>query len=674
MLEKPFTGAEFIQNDAQGEDVRAHVDGIASALFGAHIAELSFQHSGLGVLRFGGRFCDSEVDDLDLAFISDEKVLRRNITMNDLIGRAISAFKMMGVMQSFAGIGNGARREGWRKSLLSFDAAPGDGREIFAGDVLHRNEESALGFAEVIDLDDIRMDQLGAHSRFVLKHSNEGLFFREMAQDFFDDNKSGESGKPALARKPDLRHPARGEFSKKRKASELFYRPNRRHFGLLGRWSSHGSYWASLLGIDSARKLMTWEFASLILGFLMVLGVSSSVQAAGPTSAKALKALKRRLRIKPEAIVNICAAGAAKCDETPLSRTFDKLKAVSEGGPSVRILHLGDSHIAADYISGPIRRRLQAEFGDAGRGFMHIDHWRKYGGRLRNRDETAWKKRRHVELHKQELPFGFSGISLESKRANARLVFHLAPADSLIRLYYQQQPHGGSLQLRVAKQVLGPLATEGRDQSMVAQFQLPQRSKKANRLALRAQGPKTKLYGISFETGKKGVFFDPIGPVGADAKLYLQFGEKSFRAHLKAYRADLYVIMVGGNDAMKIRKGWTTLKRVENDHLNLVKRLRSISPNADCMLWSPMDAGRRKRKKIHSQTMIGEVATMQAAVAKRLGCAFWDLYGLMGNKGAIVRWNRAKVMNRDLVHPKRAAADLIGEMFSDAFLSAYHEH
>ena len=36
----------------------------------------------------------------------------------------------------------------------------------------------------------------------------------------------------------------------------------------------------------------------------------------------------------------------------------------------VTILHLGDSHIATDNITGELRRLLQARFGDAGRGLM----------------------------------------------------------------------------------------------------------------------------------------------------------------------------------------------------------------------------------------------------------------------------------------------------------------
>ena len=119
---------------------------------------------------------------------------------------------------------------------------------------------------------------------------------------------------------------------------------------------------------------------------------------------------------------------------------------------------------------------------------------------------------------------------------------------------------------------------------------------------------------------------------------------------------------------MKMRKGWTTIKKVEADHKEVIRNLRKEHPQTDCMIWSPMDAGKRRGKKISSRSNIAEVAAMQARVAKEVGCAYWDLYTFMGGKGSVSRWSKAGVMNKDLIHPKRAAADLIGDAFSNAFL------
>ena len=53
----------------------------------------------------------------------------------------------------------------------------------------------------------------------------------------------------------------------------------------------------------------------------------------------------------------------------PLSRFYAKLAALKTGRRSepVTILHIGDSHVAADSFTRGIRSRLQTRFGDAGR-------------------------------------------------------------------------------------------------------------------------------------------------------------------------------------------------------------------------------------------------------------------------------------------------------------------
>ena len=50
-----------------------------------------------------------------------------------------------------------------------------------------------------------------------------------------------------------------------------------------------------------------------------------------------------------------------------------------EPGAITRILHYGDSVITSDYVSGTMRRRFQAEFGDAGHGFILVANpWEWY--------------------------------------------------------------------------------------------------------------------------------------------------------------------------------------------------------------------------------------------------------------------------------------------------------
>ena len=84
-----------------------------------------------------------------------------------------------------------------------------------------------------------------------------------------------------------------------------------------------------------------------------------------------------------------------------------------------------------------------------------------------------------------------------------------------------------------------------------------------------------------------------------------------------------------------------------------------------------MDAGDTVGGKIVSKPLIAETRALLREVAEERGCAFWDLYSLMGGQGSIARWSKAGIMNADLIHPRAKAGDLIGEMLAVAMVEAY---
>ncbi|MBK8011794.1 MAG: hypothetical protein IPK13_10625 [Deltaproteobacteria bacterium] len=428
------------------------------------------------------------------------------------------------------------------------------------------------------------------------------------------------------------------------------------------------------IGCSEILTILTLTSAST-LGFL-----NPSPAWSAPSSA--LEKLRKRLPAKVVPVENPClptkSAVAEPTCKRALDRTLTKLKAMAAGGGGrVRVLHLGDSHIASDYITSEIRRALQARYGDAGRGFVQIDQLAGYGGRRKKRSDRDWELDRIVDTNRAGRPFGFSGISIESRRAGAVATYALTPEDQVVRVYYQAQPGGAVVKVSARGRLLGEIVTDApTPESRVAEFSLTEdsdngRRKRAGRrgalLEIVAKGPKARLYGLSFERRGPGVLWDAIGPVGADAKVYLDLDRASFVEHLKAHRPDLIVLMVGGNDALKIRKSWTDLDRVRQDHEALIDVLKSTLPESECLIWSPMDAGERKGKKVVSKEKLSEVRTLQREVAIAKGCGFWDFYASMGGENSIAAWAAAGVMNRDLVHPKAKAADLLGALFVEGF-------
>ncbi len=384
----------------------------------------------------------------------------------------------------------------------------------------------------------------------------------------------------------------------------------------------------------------------------------------------ALDALQRRVRAPGAAVEDGCRKkGEGGCQTGALDRIRKKLAPLGNGaakGDTARVLHLGDSHVAADFITARIRRDFQRRYGDGGRGFVHPAQRWGYGGRLVNKRDAHWRRHRVVDGGKSVgRPYGFSGNSLTARRRGASLSYRVRPDDEVVRLFFGRRGPG-PVTVWLDKTKLGRFSAKGA--SPVVEIPLPARKARrfkrgpsGNTLRIQAHDKGVVLYGLSFERRGPGIQYSSIGPVGADAKVYLQMEPKSFARHLRAYDPDLVVYMVGGNDALKIRKRWTTLARVRRDHERLLGQVRAAVPDADCLLWAPMLAGRRQGKAVTTKRFLTEVRSMQREVANAQGCAFWDTMDAMGGPKSIRRW--VPHLAKDLIHPRKSAADLLGRMF-----------
>lgn len=352
-----------------------------------------------------------------------------------------------------------------------------------------------------------------------------------------------------------------------------------------------------------------------------------------------------------------------------LERFFKKLDALEEGSEGqVRILQLGDSHIAADYITRTARRHLQARFGKAGRGFVAVDQRAQFGGRRLSRD--GWQRVRIVDEGAQGA-FGFSGMRVVSEHAKAKLSFRRWPHDDRLVVYYHTHPAGAAVKLYAGRKYLGRISTRSRrPRSRTKRFTLPPTRRKSH-IRLVAQGPGAQVFGLSFESDAPGVLLDSIGPVGADAAVYLRLDRDSLRAQLRSLAPDLVVLMIGGNDALMLRRKRRSLDQVVAQHRALVRQLRENLPQASCLLFGPMDAGERVGKRIRTKEFVVAVRDLQKQVAQDLGCAFWDSFDAMGGPNAFGRWLDEGLMNQDLVHPRSLGGDLLGHLFSSALLEAY---
>ncbi len=93
---------------------------------------------------------------------------------------------------------------------------------------------------------------------------------------------------------------------------------------------------------------------------------------------------------------------------------FEKISKIqlSKSG-KINIVHIGDSHIQADLMTNVIRKKLQSEFGNGGRGFIFPYSLAKTNGSYNERFKSnrSWESYRNIYPEKGN-PVGLSGIAL----------------------------------------------------------------------------------------------------------------------------------------------------------------------------------------------------------------------------------------------------------------------
>ena len=98
----------------------------------------------------------------------------------------------------------------------------------------------------------------------------------------------------------------------------------------------------------------------------------------------------------------------------PFFTKLEKLQTTKSG--KINIVHIGDSHIQADLMTNPVRKKLQEEFGNAGRGFIFPYSLARTNGSYNERfsSNRSWESYRNIYPDKGN-PVGLSGIGLWTK-------------------------------------------------------------------------------------------------------------------------------------------------------------------------------------------------------------------------------------------------------------------
>lgn len=316
----------------------------------------------------------------------------------------------------------------------------------------------------------------------------------------------------------------------------------------------------------------------------------------------------------------------------------------------VSVVHYGDSHVQAGFLTGPVMRRMAVHYGSAGRG-MVIPF--KLSGSNEPRDYAISASTKALE--KQLLldrsaagKIGVGGVAVELP-VGTRYRIQIFPTDEDMGVDYRfARVVAFHDSLAPMIEAVQPVDESGDDifrpyTTLINLYELTDTLELTTRReGVFARGP---IYGFSLENNASGVLYHALGVNGA---CYLHWGRAvAAIAQGEALAPNLIVVSLGSNEAAGSNFVDEVFRR-EVD--SFVSKLRATHPGVPILLTTPPEAMRRGRNGRVPNNNFERVRDVLAAYAQSEGLALFDLYGATGGAGSSLMWQSADLLAKDGIH------------------------
>ena len=368
-------------------------------------------------------------------------------------------------------------------------------------------------------------------------------------------------------------------------------------------------------------------------------------------------------------------------DWSPLFAEMDSLQSSTDSVPRiVSMVHIGDSHVQAGFLTEAVRLPLQRRFGDAGRGLVvplklaRTNEPHDYSVVA----DGAWNFARCVGRKYNAYTPGIGGIAIVPRGNRIDLTFStLSKTDDCegfrkVRLFHEPTdsfPAIISEPYRVTGEARNAFLTCYSWNDPVCSIHFSgQIAPGEERLA---------IYGASLETGESGILYHTIGNNGAFYSTYAAIPR--FAEQVAALTPRLIIVSLGTNESFS-----TALTRDElyKQIDAVVAPLRASCPQAVVLLTTPAECARRRtrwvkrRRRVYyspnSRVDLVRETIKTYAADHRLAC--WDWYEVAGGKGSSTAWRKAGLMAYDRTHCTETGYRIQGEMLYRALMNMYQDY
>ncbi len=358
-------------------------------------------------------------------------------------------------------------------------------------------------------------------------------------------------------------------------------------------------------------------------------------------------------------------------DNTAIVPFYDKLKQTPNR--KLRILHIGDSHIQADYFTGYIRDEMQRLFGAGGRGFVFpyaaAETHSAYD--YRTYCSGNWQYSRNIQPY-PTYDIGITGATIHTTDSTATFSFVFKSSAlqnnfNLLKLYCKQSPESYDIKL-LASGVHDTINITCNQQNNF--FYIPiilSKSSDTLEFFIHKSNPKQSFfecYGLLIETNdNSGVLYSSVGINGAGYRSILK--ETLLANQLTDYNPDLVIIDLGANDFY----GYTLNEyELEYNLKKIIEIIKNAAPSTSIIISNTQDLFKRKRNITECQPF----SALTRKVAFENNCGFFDYYNISGGKLSMLKWSKNNLAQRDRVHLSGAGYYIKGELMVNAILNSYY--
>jgi len=341
----------------------------------------------------------------------------------------------------------------------------------------------------------------------------------------------------------------------------------------------------------------------------------------------------------------------------------------------INIVHIGDSHIQADYLSNETRQLFQQTFGNGGRGFIFpfrvantnnpINYSVSFGGRWNNCKATQ---------SSDGCTLGLNGLVVNTRDSNSYIIIdpdrngRTDYSYNSLKLFYHTDDDSYTPVFENKKDrdffFDEQPVEEGYSQFF---FNKPQDSVIMKLSKSFPAQNHFQFYGMSLENNNPGLLYHAIGLNGAFTKSFNK--SNLFTKQLSALEPDLVIVSLGTNDNFQPESRYCRFC-IKDNLRTMLDNIRASKPGVSILLVTPGDF--YTKNGTHSNNNNSYRAVLYE-LAEEYNCGVWDFNEVMGGDYSIKNWTKQGLARNDYVHYSKKGYEVQGQLLYRAIMDAYEK-